>query len=157
MKKFFPTRTWAALAAATALAITLTACHTTKAHTFNVWTGDAVQIELNTSTGIDLTENDGSFAINKGNETIANGVFITSIQKNSYTAAIQGDPDAEVTSNTDDVFAWTYDDGKSDVEHNRILSINGTDKTYVMLVSDIENEADINAAYNAISASLDDK
>lgn len=157
MKKNNLLGTVATCATALALAFTLTACRSSKSYTFNVTTGDAIEVALDTSGGLDLEQDNGSFSVKQGDQTIVDGLFITANQRDAYVSAVESDTNAEITSNTDELFAWTYDNGTGTIEHNRIISVDGTDQTYVMCGSIATDETAMNAAFDAITVSLDNE
>ena len=53
-----------ALAAVTSMVV-FAGCTTCMSYTFNVETGDAVKVELDTTDGLKLSQNDGTFVVTK--------------------------------------------------------------------------------------------
>ncbi len=58
--------------------VLLSGCNktTSKSYTFNVDTGDKIQIKLNTSDGFDLTQDEGKFTVSKDDSKILHGSFL---------------------------------------------------------------------------------
>ena len=72
--------------ALTAMLMGACSAHTGKAFTFQVETGDRIKIELDTSGGdYDLSQEDGHFAVEKGKDTVLNGVFLTEKRYEEFT------------------------------------------------------------------------
>lgn len=68
-------RTMAALLSLTLL-LGLTACHSSKSFTFQIDNGEQVKVTLNTTDGYDLTQEDGTFAVEEDGKTILYGRFL---------------------------------------------------------------------------------
>ena len=61
------------------LILALCACEVTSSfsYSFDVATGDRIKVELDTSTGLDLSQKDGRFFVKEGEDKIVEGLFIT--------------------------------------------------------------------------------
>ena len=65
---------------------------TSKSFTFNVSTGDAVEVELDTSSGLDIQPDQSTFIIYKNDEAITRGIFLDLDAYNEYVEAAQDYP-----------------------------------------------------------------
>ena len=128
----------------------LTGCTTSKSYTFDVETGDKVKVELDTSNGLKLTQEDGSFSVTKGDEQVVDAMFITADMRTMYVAAVKDEDNAEIVSDTAEVFSWTLP-GEAGVENDRIIAITGTDKTYIIAGSVCEDESLREEAFKSLT------
>lgn len=108
----------------------LCACsfHTSQSYTFNVETGEAIKVELNTTDGYSLTQENGHFAIEKDDEVLVNGMFLTMDTYNQLRQIIL-ETDLEVLEHqTSDLVEWIFYtvEGKAGIEHNYIIKLSNT-------------------------------
>lgn len=103
-------------------------------YTFNVSTGDAIKVKLDTSEGYSLSQADGQFYIKEDDELLVTGIFTTEEYWDYYTESISLVEGAEVIKEDglcgdNDGLVYTYEE-----ETNAILHVEDSD-TYVMLGS----------------------
>lgn len=99
----------------------LTGCaesETHKAYTFDVETGDKIQVKLDTSEGYDLSS-EVPFEISLKSEVLSQGMFIEASQYEQYVAAVTEDAnaaliDSETTDSYEYIF-WSYNDREYDI------------------------------------------
>lgn len=103
---------------------TLAGCTTSKSYTFNVETGDAVKVELDTSDGYDLSS-DLPFTVSKDGKTLSQGTFIQGEYYEEYAN----------TANTDSL-AKVIDQGSNDDIEYVFYSYNDSEYNYVIKVKD---------------------
>ena len=132
------------------LIITLTACTSSFSYRVKVDTGDVVNITLDTSNGLKLSQDDGTFYVKKDGEDVLSCIFISPEQKDSYIDVVKNGGSANVIADTDNEFAWTVQ-GSAGTEHNKIIQVDNSNASYVLIASAYENEAIINEANNSIS------
>jgi len=113
------------------IGLLITGCTTSKSFTYDVETGDKIEVKLNTTDGYDISSN-LPFTIYKNEESLSQGTFITIAGYNQYLEAVNSDPDAKIIdSGTNGTITYTfYSYGTS--EYNYIIKINGS-KTGVLL------------------------
>ena len=103
-------------------------------YTFNVETGDKIKLELDTSSGLSLTQKDGQFVVKKDNETILEGMFVHEDGYNSYLA-IKGNQGMEVLEDTkkDGNVYYMYEiEGQSGTEDNFVVWIKNSNTGMIM-------------------------
>ena len=125
---------------------------TSKAYTFSVETGDEIKIELDTSDGHKLSQEDGTFTVSKDDKDVLNGLFLTEEMKDYYVGIVTESEDIDVLSEGD-VFTWLNGD-----EYVKLITLEGTDKTYVVVVTLVETEEDIalsDDAFDHLTISLE--
>ena len=80
--------------------LTLTGCGTTKkAYTYNVETGDAIEVELTMNGGYDITS-DIPFVISKDGKNLSQGSFITDAGYNQYISLVNNDSNSRIIEST---------------------------------------------------------
>ena len=115
----------------------LCACSTyaNKSYTFNVSTGEQIEVTLNVKEGYDLSQENGQFTVSdKDGNDILTGIF---------REVVDADPDATVLEDksTGGITYLYYEyDGETGMEHNFIVDIDGA-KTGVLLASQASEEA----------------
>lgn len=112
----------------------LTGCTSHISYTFNVSTGDAIKVKLDTSDGYDLSQEDGQFYVKEDGELLVTGIFTTEEYWDYYTENIPLSEDCEVIKEDNlcgdnDGLVYTVED-----ETNAIFHVDDSD-TYVMLGS----------------------
>ena len=124
----------------------LCACSTyaNKSYTFNVSTGEQIEVTLNVKEGYDLSQENGQFTVSdKDGNDILTGIFLLEGYTASYREVVDADPDATVLEDksTGGITYLYYEyDGKTGMEHNFIVDIDGA-KTGVLLASQASEEA----------------
>ena len=149
MKKFHA----GILAAGLAGVMLLCGCETSKSYTFTVSTGDDIEVKLDTTNGLDLKQEDGTFAV-----TDKDGNYI--LQSAWYQAEIFDQykeqlADAEGTENiemTDDMIVWDFVSEGSPAEHDRICRL--SDKTAVLIGSQADKDT-ADAAFDALTLTIE--
>lgn len=136
------------------VAASLVGCeaHTSKSYTFNVDTGDRVKIELDTSDGYDLKQENSNFYVEKDDTTCVTGTFATAETWEYYSDIAYQDEEAEVLEHTDDKLIWTTESG----EYDMVYMLN--DKTGVVTMcelSDEFSESDADAVLAKLTFTLD--
>lgn len=116
MKKIFMS-----IIIAVSVVVCLTGCaksETHKAYTFDVETGDKIQVELDTSGGYDLTS-EVPFEISLKGDVLSQGMFIEAAQYEEYAAVVAEDANAAlIDSGTTDSYEyifWSYNDSEYDI------------------------------------------
>lgn len=62
---------------------------TSKALTFNIKNGDKIKVQLDTTDGYALTNEEGIFKVEKDDETIMHGIFLTEEMYENYLTNVQ--------------------------------------------------------------------
>ncbi len=134
MKKIFVT-----LAIIGTVLFTLTGCSTSLAYTFKVETGDKIKIELNTTGGYSMTSN-LPFVISKDEESLSQGIFISSDQYDQYISSVNNDSNAKIIENTTkDGIEYTFY-SYNNSEWNYIIKINNSN-TGLLIGNPISQES----------------
>ena len=108
------------------LAFVLTGCRSFKSYTYDVDTGDQIELRLDTTGGYDISS-DLPFTISKDGETLSQGSFIIGEGYDYYAEAIESDSGAKVieekTYNGLQYIFYSY----NDTEYNYVVKIVGSD------------------------------
>lgn len=129
---------------------TLTGCSTTKSYTFDVETGDKIEVKLNTNDGYDITSN-LPFSISKDEETLSQGTFITIDGYNQYVSSVNNDSNAKIIeSSTKDGLEYTFY-SYNDSEWNYIIKI--TDSNTGLLIGNPISEASAKECFDRLTIS----
>ena len=132
--------------------VTLAGCTTSKSFTYNVSTGDAIKVELDTSDGYDLTS-DLPFTISKDDKILSQGSFITLDGYKQYLAAVDGDDKAEIIeSDSRGGITYTFY-SYNDSEFNYIIKVDGS-KTGILL-GNPNSKAEAKECFERLTFSLD--
>ena len=147
----------ACIASSLALAL-VTGCSasTTSSLSFDVSTGDSVTVALDTSDGHKLIEEDGDFIVQKDDETVLQGSFLTQEGYDEQAAAIDSESvevieEADVDGNPYVFYEYTVD---GTVNELFLLWIDGS-RTGVLLGGLSGAEAS-QGAFEALTFSLDE-
>ncbi|MGI6216528.1 MAG: hypothetical protein ACOYIK_02830 [Coriobacteriales bacterium] len=129
------------VAVAVCATFALAGCSSAKSYTFDVENGVSMKVQLDTSTGYDLSEDNGNFYITKDGNTVATGFFIVEEGWDYYTNAIDtGIDDGSVVINSD-----TRSSGENEVEIS--FQVNNPDGTveynHIVYFQDIKTGAAI--------------
>ena len=130
----------------------LIGCTTSKSFTYNVSTGDAIKVELDTSDGYDLTS-DLPFTISKNDKILSQGSFITLDGYKQYLDAVDGDDKAEIIeSDSRGGITYTFY-SYNDSEFNYIIKVDGS-KTGILL-GNPNSRAEAKECFERLTFSLD--
>lgn len=137
------------------LIFTFSGCGEAKTHksfTFSVDTGDKVCIELDTTSGYDITS-DLPFEISQNGSSLSQGIFIEAEQYASYVDAVNSDDSAKViessTKDSNQYVFWSYNNS----EFNIVILV-GDSNTGILLGNAISEES-ARECFNRLTISLD--
>lgn len=127
----------------------LTGC-TTLTYTYDVDTGDKIEITLKTNDKYSIDSN-VPFTISKDSNTICTGTFITLDSYDAYLKAVQAEEDAKIldqgTKNGVDYLLYSYTvDAK---EYNYILKV--TDSNTGIVLSNTKSEKEARECFKRLS------
>ncbi|KFI63871.1 hypothetical protein [Bifidobacterium cuniculi] len=132
-------RTSALASAALATILALGGCstHTAKSYTYNVDTGDAIKIELDTTGGYDI-DDEVPFTVTKDGETVTQGTFLKGDEGYSlYSQQVADDEDAEVIAEGEqggnEYLFWSVDNDGT-MEYDYVIRVKDS-STAVLLGS----------------------
>lgn len=115
------------------LCIGIMGCASTgKSYTFGTESGEKIRVRLDTSSGYDIIENEGQFAITDlDGEAIVNGIFITPEFYEAYAElAVEYDHvTGEKGGNTYILYQYV---AETHTENNYVIDIDGTDVGLIM-------------------------
>ena len=118
-----------------------------KTLTYEVETGDKIEISLNTSEGYNI-DSKVPFSISKNDETISQGTFIQEKYYEEYLNAVKTDNTAEIldtgVKSGNEYLFWEYDD----TEWNYVMKI-GDSNTALLIASDV-SESDARDVFNLL-------
>lgn len=97
--------------------------HTSKSYTYNVETGDKIKVELDTTNGYDLVDNEGKFKVKKDDKVISQAMFLTSEGYASLTNAVFDIADNEEIKNDSLKCLYYETDGNAGREYNYLCWI----------------------------------
>lgn len=116
-----------------AIVLILTGCEkkSNKSYTFNVETGDQIEIKMNTTEGYNLTSK-LPIEFSKDDELISQGAFAQEYAYDEYYKLVKNDSDAtiiEEKSNSNiEYFFYEYDDS----EYNYIIKIKDSKTCFIL-------------------------
>ncbi len=116
-----------------AIVLILTGCEkkSNKSYTFNVETGDQIEIKMNTTEGYNLTSK-LPIEFSKDDELISQGTFAQEYAYDEYYKLVKNDSDAtiiEEKSNSNiEYFFYEYDDS----EYNYIIKIKDSKTCFIL-------------------------
>ncbi len=120
-----------------AMLFCLTGCTKTKSFTYDVSTGEKIELKLKTDNGYDITSNI-PFAIKKDDKTILQGSFITEEGYNQYIALTKTVSGATILDsgekNGAEYTFYKYEYPGQDTEYNFIVKVKKS-KTGVLIGS----------------------
>ena len=119
--------------------------HSSKSYTFNVSTGDSVEVTMDTSDGDTLSQSDGQFSVN---DDTLQGIFLAKEDYDSYINAIESDSSAKIIDQSKNYLFYEYD-GTSGKEHNFVLWLSGSDTG--ILIGSLASEKEAKACYDKLS------
>ncbi len=125
--------------------------HTYMTYTYNVSTGDSVDIKLDTSDDYQLTS-DLPFEISKDGQLLTSGSFINADGYQMYAGAVEEDENASLLENgstdTIEYFMWNYNNS----EYNYAILIKNS-QTGVLLGNTVSEES-AKEVFNRLQISL---
>lgn len=142
------------LVALVCIAAVIAGCttHSSMSYTFNVETGDAVKVTLDTSDKYKIST-DGRFTISLDGKTLTQGIFIHGDAYAQYVTAAKTDDKATVldsgTKDGHEYIFWSYN-GK---EYNHAILITGSN-TGIILCNQVSEES-AKACFDRLSFSLE--
>lgn len=117
----------------------LTGCTTSKSYTFDVETGDKIEVKLNTTDGYDITS-DLPFSIINDGKTLSQGTFITLDNYNQYISVVSSDSGAKIIdSATKNGLQYTFY-SYNNSEWNYVIKVVGSN-TGLLLGNPISEES----------------
>jgi len=143
------------LAIVISVLLTITACTTNKSYTFNIETGDAIKIKLDTTGDYTLSEDSGRFSVGKGDEEVLQGIFITKEAYEQYQgikdlAEAKVIADAEKDGNT---YFFYELEGESGTENNFVLWIK--DSNTGLILGSLSGEETAKEAFERLTITLE--
>lgn len=134
--------------------LTLTGCTSSKSYTFDVETGDRVEITLNTSEGHDLSY-ELPFTISKDDKTLSQGTFIKGNYYSEYVNVANTDSLATVldTGSNDDIEYVFY--SYNDSEYNYIIKVKDSNTGIILGNPNSREEAE--ECFELLTFSLDEE
>lgn len=149
LKRFFLT-----LSMCLILMLSLTACHSEKSYTFQIENGERIKITLDTSDGWQLSQKDGVFTVQKEDNDILTGYFLTADGFAQNAAAVTASPDAEIiTAAPEDspTFYFYEYQGEAGTEVDYLFKVEGAE-TGVMMGS-LSSREEAEAAFKLLEFS----
>ncbi len=137
-----------------AMILMLTGCNSSMSLTFNIETGDNIQIKLDTSTGYTLKQVDGMFTVCDEEENdVLQGFFVTEEMYNLYLEAVNSPDTTIIETAQQNGCSYTQYQFVADThtENNFICWVDGSN-TGVVLAS-IESMEEAEEAFDLLSFS----
>lgn len=136
-----------------AMVFMLGACSTSssKSYRFDVETGDKIKVELDTSSGLSLSQKDGRFTVSQDDEKLLEGMFIHEDGYKSYLA-IKGEQGMKVLENSqkDGNSYYMYEvEGETGTEDNFVMWIQ--DSNTGMLMASLAGEEKAKDAFEKLT------
>lgn len=136
--------------------IVLTGCTTSMSYTYNVGTGDSVKVELDTSEGLVLENEDEGFSVTEDDETILQGIFIDEDTYDFYVEMMKNaDGPENIEEDSANGLTWLYweFDGQAGTESNYVAWIDGSDTGIIM--GGLEGPRAAKKAFNSLTFTVD--
>ncbi len=136
--------------------IVLTGCTTSMSYTYKVGTGDNVKVELDTSEGLKLENEDEGFSVTEDDETILQGIFIDEDTYDFYVEMVKiADGVENLEEDSENGLTWLYYevDGNAGKESNYVAWIDGSDTGIIM--GGIEGSRAAKKAFNSLTFTVD--
>lgn len=115
----------------------LTACHTNKALTFKVETGDDIVVSLDTTDGYSLTNEDSTIIVTKEDESIFQGSFLTMDMYAAYEDSIRWTEDVKIMKEGtlyENEYIYFQFEGQAGMENTFLVKVHDS-KTGIILAS----------------------
>ena len=114
----------------------LASCETSLSLTFNVETGDSINVTLDTSNNdYSLKADDATFNIEKNGKLVAKGIFLTEDMLAQYFSAVKDEEGVELIDSAENYIFYHIND-----EWDRILKIENSD-TGIALVNLVSEDS----------------
>lgn len=130
------------------LCMLMTACTTNSSAslTFNVETGDSIKITLDTADGYKLSADGGNFIVSQNDETILQGIFLTTDMYAEYETSIR-----EVGTILEDTdgFLFYQIDGNSGMESDFLYMV--PDSNTGVIIASLAEQDVANAAFDRLT------
>ena len=134
------------LSVALCLCILLTACHSSFSYTFNIETGDRVKVTLDTTNGYKLRQENGQFSVEKDDNKLMFGTFLTADMFDDYEATVLAG--ADIIESAEDFYLFQQD-GQSGRETYYLFMLDNSD-TGIILAT-LEGEETARAIYDLLT------
>ncbi|MCH5298732.1 MAG: hypothetical protein J1E96_03110 [Ruminococcus sp.] len=151
-------KTISAVLLALLFALMLTSCttHSTMSFTFNVETGDCIKVDLDTSNGLTLSQENGEFHVKNGDQKILDGIFTTKENYDSYmglkdTDAMNVIEEGKTGNNNDYLFYECESD--LGTEYDFIVWVEGSNTG--VLVGSLTDQETAKNAFDSLTISLE--
>ncbi len=133
----------------------LGACTKSFSYTFHVETGDQIKIQLDTSEGYQLSQEEGTFTVSKEDTDILMGVFLTEEMYGQYLAALDVDEVEILAEAEHNGCAYTFYrfTGEDHVEHNYVCWVTGSSTG--VLIAGVEEQQAVEAAFERLTFSVE--
>ena len=129
----------------------LTGCTSFKAYTYNVNTGDQIELRLDTSDKYNISS-DLPFTISRDGETLSQGSFITAEGYDEIVQAVMSDSNAEVieeeTRNGVEYIFYVYNES-AHTEYNYVVKIVGLNTG--LLLANIVSQDSAEECFNRLT------
>lgn len=139
------------------MAVLICACsfNSYMSYTFNVETGDSVNVKLDTSNGLSLTQNGSYFNVMKDGKEILLGMFLTEDNYNDYMSLEDSGDITVYEKGTDGNKKYmSYEcEGVEGTEYDFIVWIDGSNTG--VLMGGTTGKADVEEAFSALSFSIE--
>lgn len=144
-------RIFVTLSMCVVLMMSLTACHSSKSYTFRVDNGEKVQITLDTTDGYNIKQEDGVFTIQKEEEDILNGCFLSAEgykQKAAAVAALGDEAIIKATPKDAPTFYCYQFEGEAGLETDFLFQIEGGETG--VLIGSLASRDEAEAAFKLL-------
>lgn len=142
----------AATLLAALLAFLLSACQSSQSFTFQIDNGEKIKVTLDTTDGYRLSQKDGVFTVEKDEQELLNGFFLTAEGYEQKAAAVLGSSDVVLleASPEDNPTDFFYQfDGEAGLESDLLFKVEGAE-TGVMIGS-LSPREDVAAAFQLLT------
>ena len=103
---------------------------TSKSLTFNLETGDQIEVEVDTSDGYDLRNEGTTFYVVKDGETALQGIFYTAEQSDAQAELIRTTEGVTVVKDEDGFLSYDFPGGAAGPEVGYLVAIPDTTLSY---------------------------
>lgn len=127
--------------------------HSSQSYTFNVETGDAIKVELNTTDGHTLKQDNGQFSVEKDEKELVHGLFLTMDMYHNLYQATQG-PFVKILDSKEDglIQYYLYEVmGQRGMERNYLISLGNTG----IALASLEDEATVRECFELLTFTLE--
>lgn len=117
---------------------------TSRAITFDIETGDKIEVKLDTTDGYALSQEDGKFFVKKKEEEILQGVFMTNEKYDIYLENVHISKDVRINEEgkkgEHDYLAFEIGDGNH-LEQGILLKVKNTQTNILLASTSMKEEA----------------